>query len=180
MSKFIQQRYEEAILDLRSIPLDNYYVQWPSGTYHTRQRLNTKHHDILNSLYHFLSEWYIWDKDVFYEHMRHRAFEPSRWYHMRDFAHPERKNRWPKHTNYYRHKRSYQRRDTHLKKEPREPRWSDSKKSWRKERHRSGWKQHAKKTTTRYIRGEVKKCMFNEDYEKIPTDYKKYHWYDYY
>ncbi len=193
MSKFIQSRYEEAVLELRSVPfaLTNDYSDpnnrsgyWSSTP---RIRLDPKHYDTINSLYAFFQYhgYDNWDYSDFFGHMKRVAFEKNYrggWmYQMFDFVHPakEKRSRWWRPAYYYRHKRSYQRKPEHQKKEKAEPRWSDSKKPWRKEKHRSGWKQHAKKTTTRGLRIETKKKMVDEDYDNVPSD-KKCHWYDYY
>jgi hypothetical protein len=187
MSKFIQSRYEEAVLELRSIPFTytNYTDDYRGWTLSTRVLLHSKHYDIINSLYAFFQyEGYDnWKYDDFFDHIKRVAFEKN-WrgvymYGMYDFVHPDKKSRWFRHTNYYRHKRSYQRKPDHQKKEKCEPRWSDSKKPWKREYHNRNWKKHAKKTSNRELRNETRRKMFNEDYDSLPCHINKTHWWDY-
>jgi hypothetical protein len=192
MSKFIQSHYEAAILELRSIPFEytnNYYGPEERKTWYCstpRILLAPKHYDIINSLYSFFQYhgYNNWGYKDFFDHMKKIAFERN-WkntgymYQPFDFVHGEKKSRWFRHTDYYRHKRSYQRKDHHQKKEKKGPRWSDKKRSWKKEHHQSGWKKCMKDTTIRSIRAETKKRMATESYDDLITHHKKHHWYDY-
>ena len=188
MSKFIQQRYEESILELRSIPFTytNYLDGYRGWSTSTRILLSTRHYDVLNSLhYFFMFNGYTgWEETDFREHMKKIAFEKN-WrggqsYKPFDFVHESEKSRWPSRTQYhYRHKRSYIHNPNTKKKEKREPRWSDRKKSWKKEHNQSGWKKCMKDTSNRSMRIETRKKIAIEEYDSIPNKHKKFYDYDY-